>query len=130
MVMPHAACRGLVTPNFPADTVIQKCFERAKEAGNEYFGVQYNVECYTSKDAGSTYNKYGKGSGCKFGREGGWLMTVYRINQKGTYSKCVAWQSLLHTKRFKKSSNEENYFKKLLEETLLFFWIKRPFIQK
>ena len=84
---------------FPANSVIQKCFERAKEAGNEYFGVQYNVECFTSKDAGSTYNKYGKGSGCKNGRGGGWLMTVYRINQKGTHSEIMAWRFRLHTRR-------------------------------
>ena len=68
--------------NFPSHQVIEKCYEKAKVAGNEYFAVQYNTECFTSSDAGETYDKYGRGDGCNNGRGGGWHNTVYKIPSK------------------------------------------------
>jgi len=65
--------------NFSPDAVIQKCHEKANKAGNSYFAIQNGVECFTSPEAGETYNKYGSSSGCSHGRGGHWRMTVYRI---------------------------------------------------
>jgi len=64
---------------YDTSVVLRKCLEKAKQNGNEYFAVQYNVECFTSPDAGDTYDKYGRTTGCKLGRGGSWMMDVYRI---------------------------------------------------
>lgn len=79
----HRAISGGFT-NFPEHEAIQKCYEKALAAGNGYFGVQNNRECFTSRDAGDTYDKHGKSDGCKNGRGGGWRMSVYRINNNLT----------------------------------------------
>jgi len=59
--------------------VVRKCYEKAKQNGNKYFAVQYNHECFTSRDAGKTYHKYGRTSGCRNGRGGGWMQDVYKL---------------------------------------------------
>jgi len=74
---PRAIC-GTVT-NYAAHEAIEKCFERARREGNEYFSVQYKTRCFTSRSAGDTYNKYGAASGCENGRGGMWKNSVYRI---------------------------------------------------
>jgi len=58
---------------------LYKFHEKARKAGNRYFAVQNDVECFTSPDAGITYDKYGSSSGCRHGRGGHWRMTVYRL---------------------------------------------------
>merc|ERR1712080_62241 len=63
----------------PANVAIQRCYEKAKMEGNEYFALEDNVECFTSSNAGQTYNKYGAAGGCRNGRGGGWRLTVYKL---------------------------------------------------
>jgi len=75
---------------FARNVVIQKCQEKAKIAGNSHFAVQNGVECFTSPDAGITYDKYGKSSGCMHGRGGHWRMTVYRIPPRSLPIGCFA----------------------------------------
>jgi len=58
---------------------IRRCYERAKQAGNTHFGVQWDNECFTSRNAGSTYSKYKRISGCKNGRGGSLRFNAYRI---------------------------------------------------
>ena len=41
--------------------------------------IQFNTECFTHRDAVRTYNRYGKGSGCKNGRGGPWRNNVYEV---------------------------------------------------
>jgi len=73
----RAISGGYVT--FAHDLVIQKCYEKAKSAGNSFFAVQNGGECFTAPTAGKTYGKYGRSTGCMHGRGGHWRMTVYRI---------------------------------------------------
>ena len=75
---------------FPEHEVIQKCYERAKAAGNNFFGVENAKECFTSKEAGQTYDKYGMTDGCQHGRGGGWRLTVYRVNYNHTGNRWLA----------------------------------------
>ena len=64
----------------PASTAVDQCYQKALRLGNHYFAVQYNTQCFTSGDAGKTYDKYGRASGCSNGRGGSWAQSVYRIN--------------------------------------------------
>ncbi|XP_041485055.1 uncharacterized protein LOC121431577 isoform X2 [Lytechinus variegatus] len=73
----RAISGGFVTYHQP----IASCFERSRLAGNEYFAIQAGNQCFTSSDAGQTYNQYGPSDACQDGRGGSWAMTVYRINQ-------------------------------------------------
>jgi len=57
--------------------VIDECHKKAIKAGNSYFAVQNRVDCFTSSDAGSTYNKYGRSTGCRNGVGAFLEMTVY-----------------------------------------------------
>ena len=59
--------------------VVHKCYMRATLEGNSHFGVAYGSECYTSRHAGTTYHRYGEGSGCRDGRGGSWRISVYRV---------------------------------------------------
>merc|ERR1712013_689023 len=65
---------------YAPSTAIYQCYQKALRLGNQYFAVQYNTECFTHRDAGRTYAKYGRANGCRNGRGGGWKMNVYRIN--------------------------------------------------
>jgi len=49
--------------NYAPHEAVEKCFERARREGNEYFSVQYNTQCFTSRHAGATYAKYGAANG-------------------------------------------------------------------
>merc|ERR1712048_920015 len=75
---PSRAISGRVT-RYPPNEAVKKCFERARREGNEYFSVQYNTQCFTSRNAGATYAKYGAANGCKNGRGGAWKNTVYHV---------------------------------------------------
>ena len=44
-----------------------------------FFAVVDLVECFTSPDAGETYNKYGSTTGCSLGKEGAYKMDVYKL---------------------------------------------------
>ena len=67
------------------NNVIDRCYKRARGLGHKFFAVQYrrpfNYECYTSSDAGQTYAKYGRTTGCKDGKGGNWMMNVYEIGK-------------------------------------------------
>ena len=60
--------------------VISKWFERALEEGNTHFGMEYDEQCYTSRNAEFTYNRHGRGTGCRYGRGGSLLVSVYQIS--------------------------------------------------
>ena len=64
---------------------MKQCHERAKKLGNTYFAVQANKQCFTSKNAGQTYQIYGITTGCKNERGGEWKMNVYKITNLGKY---------------------------------------------
>ena len=72
--------------------VVDRCYNKAKRLGYKFFAVQYlykyeqyrRYECYTSSDAGQTYAKYGRTTGCKDGKGGSWMMNVYKIRESDT----------------------------------------------
>ena len=72
------AITGQITFYSP-DEAIKKCFERALRLKYSHFAVQYNNECFTSRNAATTYNRWGAGVGCRNGRGGSHLLTVYKI---------------------------------------------------
>lgn len=59
---------------------IWKCYQYAKKRGFQYFAVQYKIQCFSN--AGNTYKKYGRRSGCRNGRGGTWAMDVYKIKRE------------------------------------------------
>ena len=63
---------------FRPHEAIQKCFELAKRLGNTVFSVQYNSQCFTHATAENTYARYGRATGCRNGRGGGWRNDVYK----------------------------------------------------
>ena len=63
------------------DNTVDQCYKRAKGLGHKFFAVQIGIECYTSSDAGQTYAKYGRTTGCKDGKGGSWMMNVYEISK-------------------------------------------------
>ena len=73
------AISGKITFYTPS-TAVTKCYEKAKAGGYSHFAVQYYQECFTSEDAGSTYDRFGRTTGCTSdGRGGSWKSTVYEI---------------------------------------------------
>ena len=69
--------------NYPWWTVVRSCYNTAKQRGNSYFAVQHGFlwfyKCFTGRDAGKTYHKYGATSGCRNGRGGSSKNTVYWV---------------------------------------------------
>ena len=55
---------------------LEECFQEVLKTGNEYFGVEVNKECYTSKDAEFTYDRIGRVE-C----DASWVIQVYRIER-------------------------------------------------
>ncbi|XP_001626413.2 coadhesin isoform X2 [Nematostella vectensis] len=53
---------------------------RNSNAAYECFGLQNDGECWTSRDAAESYNKYGYSQNCKNGLGGGWANDVYCFN--------------------------------------------------
>ena len=44
------------------------------------FGIEAGDRCFTSPDAGATYQKHGESTDCEEGGKGGdWAMNVYRV---------------------------------------------------
>merc|ERR1711977_161948 len=69
---------------FPAATVVKQCAAKAAKLGHQIMAVQANVYCFTDKastikNRKSTYARYGRSSGCKNGRGGGWKNDVYQV---------------------------------------------------
>ena len=62
----------------PKATVVY-CSSLARDMGYEYFAVQNEVECWTSKDIAKTYNKYGKSTNCVDGVGKKLANFVYRL---------------------------------------------------
>ena len=71
------AISGVMTTYTPT-TAIEKCSKRAKKENNQFFAIQAGTQCFTSSNAGKTYAKYGKSTGCSNGRGGTWAMDVYK----------------------------------------------------
>ena len=67
----------------PPATTIEKCYQRALENGNSHFAVQSKILCYTHPNAGNTYFRYGRSTGCRNGRGGMSKMNVYRLVRDG-----------------------------------------------
>lgn len=67
------------------ETAVQVCRMRAEAMGWNIFGVLNGQQCYTSADAGDTYQKYGAGTGCTNGGGGFWRMDVYEIRCSGLH---------------------------------------------
>ena len=53
--------------------------------GYEYFAVQNEVQCWTSKDIANTYSKYGKSDNCAGGVGKEMANFVYRIQASYSY---------------------------------------------
>ena len=66
-------------PGSPETFDTQECSKRVHEKGYEYFAVQDGNTCWSSADAGETYDLYGKANGCTNGRGGPWMNSVYII---------------------------------------------------
>ena len=49
--------------------------------------MQDGNECWTHPTAGSTYAKYGRTTGCRYGGGRKWKMDVYEIVRKGEREK-------------------------------------------
>ncbi|KAK3728437.1 hypothetical protein QZH41_009483 [Actinostola sp. cb2023] len=60
-----------------AGVAISKCGDESWRKGYEVFGVQYSGECWSAKNASSTYAMYGNSSKCENGTGGGWANDVY-----------------------------------------------------
>ena len=58
---------------------IKNCYLKAREEGNMFFAVQYVKQCFTSPDAGKTYDRYGSTTGCVDGKGAGGKMNVYKL---------------------------------------------------
>lgn len=58
--------------------IINKCYEAAKQAGKEYFAVQFYGECWVADD-GTTYQKHGPSISCWSGVGKGHTNYVYKI---------------------------------------------------
>ena len=61
------------------------CSTLARDMGYEYFAVQNQVECWTSKDIAKTYNKYGKSDNCVGGVGKEMANFVYRLQPSYSY---------------------------------------------
>ncbi|KAL9963373.1 hypothetical protein ACROYT_G026883 [Oculina patagonica] len=61
------------------------CSTLARDMGYEYFAVQNEVECWTSKNIAKTYNKYGKSENCVNGVGKKLANFVYRLQPSYSY---------------------------------------------
>ena len=73
---------GLNGPRVDDSNSVHACFERAQSLGYTVFALQDGNQCFTSKDAGKTYNKYGTATNCKNGKGGDWANAVYKIGNE------------------------------------------------
>ena len=59
---------------------IEKCYRATLSLGYDTFAVQDGGQCFSSANAGSTFNKYGKSTKCYGGTGGPMANDVYRIH--------------------------------------------------
>ena len=98
------AISGSITFYHPPLPVVVKCFEKSIAAGYSYFAVQNRNECFTSKNAGSTYDMFGETSGCRDGRGGKWRNSVYRITGIECYQFSGWWRYDLNNAKTRAST--------------------------
>ena len=58
---------------------VEDCHKLALARGNTHFAVESEDECFTSSDAGNTYQKHGQSTKCDNGVGDHWAMDVYKI---------------------------------------------------
>ena len=68
----------------PKATILY-CSTLARDMGYEYFAVQNEVQCWTSKDIANRYSKYGKSDNCAGGVGKEMANFVYRIQASYSY---------------------------------------------
>ncbi|PFX24446.1 Neurogenic locus Notch protein [Stylophora pistillata] len=71
--------------NSDPKTTVVYCSTLARDIGYEYFAVQNDVQCWTSKDIANTYSKYGKSDNCAGGVGKEMANFVYRIEASYSY---------------------------------------------
>ena len=71
---------------------VEKCYLAALSLGFNTFAVQDGGQCFSSADAATTYNKYGKSTKCYGGTGGPLANDVYRIN----YGNCLCVRYISH----------------------------------
>ena len=59
--------------------LVEDCRNYAESRGWTVFAAQFQTECFTSADAGSTYQKHGQATNCENGKGGANAMNVYMI---------------------------------------------------
>lgn len=64
---------------------VEYCSTLARDMGFDYFAVQNEVECWTSKDIAKTYHKYGKSDKCVDGVGKELANFVYRLQPSYSY---------------------------------------------
>ena len=67
-------------------TAIKGCYQKAWKKGFKVFAVRYGKECWSSKDAIETYNKFGSANDCLGGIGGDYSNAVYQITGKQVYN--------------------------------------------
>ena len=72
-----------------AEAVVEDCLRFAIKNGWEVFAMGYGKECFTSGDAGDTYQQHGTSEKCQNGLGGWYAIDVYRIFCTGTV-KCFS----------------------------------------
>ena len=60
-------------------TVVEDCFNYARENGWEVFGLGYEKECFTAADAADTYHQQETSDKCENGVGGPNAIDVYKI---------------------------------------------------
>ena len=59
---------------------IEKCYQATLSLGYDTFAVQDGGQCFSSANAASTFNRYGKSTNCYGGTGGPMANDVYRIS--------------------------------------------------
>ena len=68
--------------NASIKAIIHACAEIvSKEYGFRYFGIQHVHECWSGRNGGLTYKRYGKSDNCDYGVGMKWANFVYRFVQ-------------------------------------------------
>ena len=65
------------------------CYLKAWKKGYKVFAVRYGGECWSSKNAIESYNKYGVANDCWGGIGGDYSNAVYQITGKQMNSRVV-----------------------------------------
>ena len=83
-----------------SDRPIKDCYNFAKEKKWSVFGIESGDRCFTSPDAGETYQKHGESTDCGEGGKGGdWAMNVYRVTSSSIGKYTIMYQYDISTAR-------------------------------